>query len=74
MKIAAFVLNLLTIIYLGLTLIGIIAWLWVIPMTIHSWKLYKNNEKATITFGVCELLFVNIISGVLHLIDTEMDK
>jgi len=71
MKIAAFVLNLLTIVYLGFTVIGIIAWIWVIPMTVHSYILYKNNQKASTAFSICELLFVNMISGILHLVDTE---
>lgn len=41
---------------------------WMIPMTVHSWKLYKGTRENTVAFGVCSLLFVSIIAGIFMLI------
>lgn len=40
---------------------------WSVPMTIVSWFIYKGTRPNTIAFGVCALLFVNLISGILFL-------
>lgn len=44
---------------------------WLIPMTIKSYKIYKYNEVPSVAFGVCTLLFVNLISGILLLVSTS---
>lgn len=36
---------------------------WAIPMTVHSWGIYKGTKPNTTAFGVCTLIFVNIIGG-----------
>ena len=48
--------------------IGAIAAAWVVPMTILTHKAAKGPYKHT-ALGVCTLLFVNIISGILMLVD-----
>ena len=48
--------------------IGIIAAAWFIPMTVLTHKAAKGPYKHT-ALGVCTLLFVNIISGILMLVD-----
>lgn len=65
MKLAAFILNLITTITCGILLIPLI---WMIPMTIKSYKIYKGEEEITTGFAICDLLFVDIISGILLLI------
>lgn len=61
----AFILNLLTTI--GLCWI-ILPLAWMIPMTVHTWGIYKGNKPNTTCFGVCTLIFVNFISGILMLV------
>jgi len=59
------VLGLLT---LGTCGIGIIAAAWFIPMTIFIHKGANDRQKHT-ALGVCTLLFCNIISGILMLVE-----
>lgn len=40
---------------------------WMIPMTVITWGIYKGTKKNTVAFGVCMLLFVNLVSGILLL-------
>ncbi len=40
---------------------------WMIPMTVHSWGIYKGTKPNTVGFDVCTLLFVGVVSGVLLL-------
>lgn len=40
---------------------------WMLPMTIISWGIYKGKKRNTTAFGVCTLLFVNLIGGILLL-------
>jgi len=47
---------------------GIIAAAWFVPMTIVTHKAAKDPYKHT-GLAVCTLLFVNIISGILMLVD-----
>lgn len=50
---------------------AIIPLIWTVPMTIHYWKAIDNNERIGVGFKVCTLLFVNLIAGVLMLVDTD---
>lgn len=61
----AFILNLLTTIGLCWLIIPLA---WMIPMTVHTWGVYKGNKPNTTCFGVCTLIFVNFISGILMLV------
>lgn len=44
---------------------------WTIPMTLHYCNAIKNNEKVSIGFMVCSLLFVNTVAGILMLCDNN---
>ncbi len=44
---------------------------WVLPMTFHYWSRSKAGEPVSTAFSVCTLLFVNLIAGVLMLVDAE---
>lgn len=68
MKLAAFILCLLSTIGLGIFLIPLA---WCIPMTIKVYKAYKGEETLTTGFNVCVLLFVDLIAGILLLVDDE---
>ena len=46
---------------------------WMIPMTVVLAKKRKNGEKPSVALGVCTLLFVNLISGILILVDHSED-
>ena len=45
----------------------IIALAWMIPMTMHSYGIYKGEKPNTVAFGVCTLIFVSLIGGILLL-------
>ncbi len=40
---------------------------WMIPMTIVTWGIYKGTRRNTVAFGVCTLIFVNPVAGILLL-------
>lgn len=41
---------------------------WCIPMTITCYNNYKNHVKPSIALGVCSLIFVSLVAGILLLI------
>lgn len=45
--------------------------LWCVPMTISFSKKIQNGEKVSMGFKICCLLFVNLISGILMLVDSD---
>ncbi len=47
--------------------LAVIPLCWMIPMTVISWGIYKGKKRNTVAFGVCTLIFVNLIGGVLLL-------
>ena len=46
---------------------------WMIPMTVHSWGIYKGTKPNTTGFGVCTLIFVTLVGGIL-LLCSKKDK
>lgn len=64
LRLVAFILNLLTAIGCCWLIIPLA---WQIPMTVRSYGIYKGTKPNTVAMGVCTLIFVNIISGVLLL-------
>jgi hypothetical protein len=70
MYVAAAVINgvVLGLIVLATCGLGIIAAAWFIPMTIFIHKGAKDRQKHT-ALGVCTLLFCNLISGILMLVE-----
>lgn len=51
--------------------IAIIPLCWTIPMTVHYFKSIKEHEPVSIAFKICTLLFINVIPGVLMLVDEK---
>lgn len=47
--------------------IYVIALAWMIPMCIHANRIRSGNAPNTIAFGVCTLIFVSFIGGILQL-------
>lgn len=47
---------------------GVIAAAWFVPMTLNIHKGAKDREKHT-ALGVCTLIFCNLISGILMLVE-----
>ena len=68
MRLAAFVLNLISTICWGFFLIPLA---WKIPMTVRSYKIYKGTQKNTTGFAVCDLIFGSLIGGILLLCDLD---
>lgn len=60
LRLTAFILNIISMVALGWTLLPLA---WMIPMTVMSWGIYKGARANTVAFGVCNLLFVNTIGG-----------
>ena len=60
LRLAAFILNIISMVALGWTLLPLA---WMIPMTVMSWGIYKGTRANAVAFGVCNLLFVNTIGG-----------
>lgn len=51
--------------------IAVIPLAWLIPMTVHSWGIYKGKQPNTVCFGVCTLIFVSLVGGILLLISNK---
>lgn len=64
MKLAAFILCLLSTIALGWMVIPLC---WLIPMTVNVYKYSKGTKTLGVGFKICTLLFVNTIAGILLL-------
>ena len=56
LRLAAFILNIISMVALGWTLLPLA---WMSPMTVMSWGIYKGTRANTVAFGVCNLLFMN---------------
>lgn len=68
MKLAAFILCLLSTIAMGWMLIPLC---WCIPMTVSVYKAYKCEKTLGTGFKICTSLFVNLIGGILLLCDND---
>lgn len=68
LRLAAFILNIISMVALEWTLLLLA---WIIPMTVMSWGIYKGARANTVAFGVCNLLFVNTIGGGLLISNKE---
>lgn len=64
LRLIAFIWNLLILLS---TCFAIIPLAWMIPMTVHSWGIYKGTKPNTVGFGVCNVLFTGMVSGILLL-------
>lgn len=46
---------------------------WMLPMTIHLSKLRSTHQKISLTYAVCNLIFLNLISGICLLCCDEKE-
>ena len=58
LRLAAFILNIISMVALGWTLLPLA---WKSTKTVMSWGIYKGTRANTVAFGVCNLLFMNAI-------------
>ena len=70
LRLVAYIFNLISTILFGWTLIPLA---WMIPMTVISYGIYKGTKKNTTAFGVCTLLFVSLVGGILLLVAKKDD-
>lgn len=75
LRLIAFILNIISAIFVGTMGLAwlplLIALAWMVPMTVHSWGIYQGKVNNTVVFGVCTLLFCNVVSGILLLVSTK---
>lgn len=41
---------------------------WMIPMSVIGYKMSKGEKANTVAWGVCNLIFLSVVSGILYLI------
>ena len=68
MKKIAFIFSLIATISEAIILIPLI---WMIPMTIKMYKASKGEAELSLGFKVCTLIFNNLNSGILLLVDKD---
>ena len=68
LRLVAFILALISTITMGFAIIPLA---WMIPMTVMTWQIYKGKRANTVGFGVCTLIFLNLVSGILLLVSTK---
>lgn len=68
LRLIAFVFNVLSTIATGVFIIPLI---WMIPICVINWNIYKGTRPNTVAFGVVDLIFCNLISGILLLVSTK---
>ena len=68
MRLVAFILALISTVTMGFAIIPLA---WMIPMTVMTWQVYKGRRANTVGFGVCTLIFLNMVSGILLLVSTK---
>jgi len=68
LRLIAFILALLSTITAGWLIIPLA---WMIPMTVMTWGVYKGKRPNTVAFGVCSLIFLNVVGGILLLVSTK---
>jgi hypothetical protein len=65
LKLAAFVMSVVDTVLLCWLIVPLA---WMVPMTVHTWGIYKGKKPNTVCFAVCSLLFTSLVAGVCLLI------
>ena len=68
LRLIAFILALISTVTAGWAIIPLA---WMIPMTVMTWGVYKGKRPNTVAFGVCSLIFLNVVGGILLLVSTK---
>ena len=68
LRLIAFIFSLISLVTLGWLIVPLA---WMIPMCVVSWGIYKGTRPNTVAFGVCTLIFVSLVAGILLLISRK---
>lgn len=68
LRLIAFILNILSLVTAAILIIPLA---WMIPMCVRSWGIYKGTKPNTTAFGVCTLIFLSLIGGILLLVSKK---
>lgn len=68
LRLIAFILNIICTVSVGWAIIPLA---WMIPLTVRSWGIYKGTKPNTTVFGVLDLIFCSLVSGILLLVSTK---
>ena len=68
LQMAAFILMIISTVCVGWTLIPLA---WCIPMTVSYYNSIKQGRPVSMALKICTLIFVNPISGILMLVDSD---
>ena len=68
LRMVAFIFCILSCVGFGWLIVPLI---WMVPMTVHAYGIYKGNKPNTMAFGICTLIFCNFIAGILLLLSTK---
>ena len=71
LRLINFILCVISCVFFGWAIIPLA---WMIPMTVISWGIYKGKKANTVAFGVCNLIFLDLISGILLLCSKKEEK
>ncbi len=67
----AFIFSVVSTVFCGILILPLA---WMIPMTVHLWRIYKGTKDPSTAFSVCTLLFLNFVAGILMLVaDSKED-
>lgn len=65
LRLIAFIFTMISTVTMGFLIVPLI---WMIPMAVHTWGIYKGMKANTVGFAVCSLIFVSLVSGILLLV------
>ena len=68
LRLIAFIFCLISTISVGWAIIPLA---WMIPMSVHCWGVYQGTKPNTVAFGVCTLIFVTVVGGILLLVSKK---
>lgn len=68
LRLVAFVFCIISTVSVGWLIIPLI---WMVPMSVHCWGIYKGTKPNTVAFAVCTLIFLDFVSGILLLVSKK---
>ncbi len=68
LRLIAFILNIISCVGWAWLIIPLA---WMIPMSVHCWGVYQGTKPNTVAFGVCTLIFVTVVGGILLLVSKK---
>lgn len=68
LRLVAFIFMIISTVSVGWAIIPLA---WMVPMTVMAWGIYKGTRPNTTAFGVCSLIFVSLVAGILLLVSNK---